>query len=132
MLRTAALLALFAAGTAAVTTKVVSKAQGTEKRVASLAGQTAQLSTKVAALQAGNFTTVTVTSTMTAAGGDFAVDGSGNITCGPDLNITPPMAVPTNYPNSHISTTPTSAEFNAVVDTLNALIASMANRNLIS
>jgi hypothetical protein len=132
MFRTAAMMCLFAAGAAGITAKVTSKAQSNEKRIAAIAGQTANLSSTVAALAAGNFASLTVTGTMTAASGNFAVDGSGNITCGPDLNLTPPMADPVNYPNSHIATTPTSAEFNAIVDTLNAIIASMVNRNMVS
>lgn len=52
------------------------------------------------------------------------------VTCTDGLNLG--MAVPVNYPNSHISTTPTAAEFNAIVDTLNNLIAIMIGEGLIA
>jgi hypothetical protein len=45
-------------------------------------------------------------------------------------NVDLSMGVPTNYPLNHISTTPNSAEFNAVVDCVNSAIGEMTNRQL--
>jgi hypothetical protein len=60
---------------------------------------------------------------------------SGTLTIGDNvsmagLNLNLNMGVPTNYPLQHISTTPTSAEFNAVVDCLNNVIGEMTNRQM--
>jgi hypothetical protein len=68
-----------------------------------------------------------VTGTLSAAGAAFAVDASGNLTTGPDLNLTPPMGAISGYPFSGV-TQPTPTNFSSgwfanVDGVLNALVA---------
>lgn len=88
--------------------------------------------------------------TLSSSGGNFGVDGSGNITCGPDVNLTPPMGAIVNYPLSTSVPTDTNsgttwvsgerafmnnnwvAAINNISAALNNLIGEMINRGFIS
>jgi hypothetical protein len=92
---------------------------------------------------AGGDLILSANGTIVMTSAKFSVDSSGNVTMGPDLNLTPPMGQPGQYPVSTLTvTTPGGAnaawyadvasQLNALINMTNQIFAEMAGRGMFS